>query len=381
MVDNPEMPFDTEGLNNTEQSQTQKTGNQEQGQQIEKKPEEMPEAGKEGTQIHAPVNGTNNTQNATHPQVTTTVVPTLPPPTKYSTKKPNTTQSASSNLNATKKPKLKEEAAITSPELPEDEEKVTEQELAENITKENATDNSGILGAFEEQGNETKGGEVLGSTVGSFGTNRTNDTNVKNETKQEEKVPEQKGSAVQGSEVLGSTVGSFGMNKTNDTNVKNETKDKQEKVPEQNIATNIGPSKGKNPTIAHIDTPNPWLNTAKEVQGQQPINWQNGQGLYNAINEIKNDDRKNKYESGIAPVNYNVGKAIGTEEKPVWQFLNGEPEINQLLGQNKFRHTEQNSVGTSPFKFANPKTQKEIELYYTQSKDNDIKHKKLPART
>ena len=352
MVDNPEMPFDTEeGLNNTQQSQAEKIGNQEQVQQIEKKPEQMPDTGNGSTQIHAPVNGTNNTENALHPQVTTTVIPTLPPPTKYSTKKPNTTQSANSNLNATVKPKQKEESAITSPELPEDGEKVTEQELAENITKENATDDSGLLGAFEEQGNE-----VQGSKVGSFGTNRTNDTNVKNETKQEERVPEQKGNEAQGSEVLGSTVGSSGANKVNDTKV-------------------------KNPTIAHIDTPNPWLNTAKEVQGQQPINWQNGQGLYNAINEIKNEDRKNKYESGIAPVNYNVGKVIGTKEKPVWQFLNGEPEINQLLGQNKFRHAEQNSVGTSPFKFANPKTQKEIELYYTQNKDNDVKQKKLPART
>ena len=377
MIDNPEMPFDTdEGLNNTQQSQAEKIGNQEQVQQIEKKPEQMPDTGNGSTQIHAPVNGTNNTENALHPQVTTTVVPTLPPPTKYSAKKPNTTQSANSNLNATVKPKQKEEPAITSPELPEDGEKVTEQELAENITKENATDDSGLLGAFEEQGNE-----VQGSKVGSFGTNRTNDTNVKNETKQEERVLEQKGNEAQGSQVLGSTVGSSGANKANDTKEMNGTKEKQEKLPEQNIATSIRPTEGKNPTIAHIDTPNPWLNTAKEVQGQQPINWQNGQGLYNAINEIKNEDRKNKYESGIAPVNYNVGKVIGTKEKPVWQFLNGEPEINQLLGQNKFRHAEQNSVGTSPFKFANPKTQKEIELYYTQNKDNDVKQKKLPART
>ena len=328
MIDNPEIPLDNEGGDNTtQQVQPEKTGN---GQQIEK-PGKKPEVALTETTR----NGTNTTEGSTLPQVTSTIAPTLPPPPQYTTKAPNTTQSVTSKGNGSTKPGENEENTTTSPELPDDEQKVPLQEVESNMTNANSTDDNGLLGEVEEpkNGTITTQGNVTGS-------NATNNKTVTDTIKEEKKLPEQK------------------------------------------IATNTRPADEKTAPIAHIDTPNPWLNTAKEVQNQKPIKWQDGQGLHNAINDMRHamDNNIQGYENELATINYNKGKATGQAEKPVWKYLNGEPEINQLFGQDKFRNVERLPGSTSPFKFANTKTQKEITSYYRKNKNNNEKNNEVKAK-
>ena len=323
--------------NNTQEVKEQNSGqvSEEPGQQTGNNTAKAPGTEIGGAQVETPVNGTDTTGGVAPPPLTSTIPPTLPPPPQYTTQMPNTTQSAISNLNVTVKPGQNGENEITSPELPDDEQKIPVLEPGLNVTEANTTDDNGLLGIVEEEKNETI--TVQGNATGNIGENNTNAADVTKE---------------------------------------------HEKLPDKNIVANTRPVGEKTPSIAHVDTPNPWLNTAKEVQNQKPMNWQNGQGPYNAIHEMKNgiNNIMNGYQNGMAPINYNKGKATGLEEKPVWQYLNGEPEINQLLGQSKFKNVEQSSVGTSPFKFANTKTQKEINSYYTQNKENNAQNNQQKAR-
>ena len=142
-------------------------------------------------------------------------------------------------------------------------------------------------------------------------------------------------------------------------------------VLEKYVPTNPKAGDGKKPVIATINSQNPWMIIAKQTQGQQrPILWQNGQGIHKAI--YGTVDQENK-EDGIAPVNYNAGTKV--ENIPVWQQVNGQPDINDwFTTKDKFKN-DQGVVSSSPFKFANPKTQQEVNSYYAQNRFNGDKQK------
>ena len=348
LIDNPEVPSEEENAGN--------------GTQQTQKPKE------------APVKGTNATGNGA--PLKTTVAPTVPPPPQYTTAKPNTTQPTITNVTTTLKPGSKEEDTITSPELPDDEEKISLQEAKANATNANATDTNDLIDAIEREQN--------GTTVAGRNMTSNNGTNKEEETitspelpDDEEKISLQEASANATSanitdkgilEEIGT--GNNGTSKANVTEIGKEPEISSEQFPGQSVVANVRPKNERKPAIVNVDTVNPWLKTAKEVQAQEPIKWQNGKGVFNAIHDMQNGN-------GIAPVNYNKGKEGSFGERPVWQYLNGEQDITQQLGQNKFRNVEQNQVSTSPFKFANTKTQQEITSYYTQDKDNESQNKQI----
>ena len=163
------------------------------------------------------------------------------------------------------------------------------------------------------------------------------------------------------------------MNETNTQNISKpvEPSKVSGNVLEKYVPTNPKSGDAKKPVIATINSQNPWLVIAKQTQGQQrPILWQNGQGIHKAI--YGTVDQENK-EDGIAPVNYNAGTKV--ENLPVWQQVNGQPDINDwFTTKDKFKNN-QGVVSSSPFKFANPKTQQEVNSYYAQNRFNDDKQK------
>ena len=353
LIDNPENPVDEEA-NATQQVQPAGTGAASEGH-ADKNPQQQPVTVNNGTE---PMAGVNKNGSSSSPGATTTVAPTVPPPPQYATTlAPNATTptvvNATSTANTTAKPETSGETTVTSPELPDDELKVKLNEAGAtatgtNATGTNVTDEKGLLGEIEGQQNET-----ASKLNESIAVNVTDKLNVTTEHVTEKNVTAQ-----------------------NKTEGKNDTETLAQIESVQSNLLKTRPSVEKRPPVANVNTPNPWLNVAKAVQNQQPIKWQNGQGLYHELQQLHNNEpTKIGNQDGIAPVNYNKGKGTNPREKSVWQYLNSEQELSNLLGQNKFRNAGQNTVSISPFKFANRKTQQELQSFYTRNKDSESKNR------
>ncbi len=289
-------------------------------------------------------------------QQTSTVAPTIPPPPEFpvyskptqAIKQNNVTENGS---NATGSGKLatgsnttstasgsnvtsgnkSEEVTISSPEMPDEDEQFNGIEVGNN-TALNIT--GGDIELPIE--NVTEGPEAVTANITSGNYTTVNETNG---------------------------------NLTN-TNL---TPGEQNKTESGKIE--VGGQESLRPSlISPTKAPNPWIDVAKQVQQQQlkPIPWENGQGAYNAIHNMAQTQGN---QDGLTPINYNVDKGSKLKNGPVWQYINGRPVTGEWFGESQHL-TQQQTPGTSPFKFANGKTQEQVEAYYKQDSANG--HSTLP---
>lgn len=346
LIDNPEAPIDeVNGGNATQQVRPQ---TQTQPQNVGQVTEQPVTQQKTGTDSNEPSTPPSSGGNAVSPQVTTTVKPTVPPPPIYvTTLKPSSTKSMASNV--TSKPGLNEDKTVTNPELPDDEQVINMKEAGANVTNVNVTDANGLIGEIVKENNDSSVDVTEGHAAVTNVTNEMHETNG-TDVNGAKVIPESK------NETVGNIPKESGM----------------QDIPIQNTIM-ARPVVEKKPLIPNVNSVNPWLNVAKEVQNQQPIKWQNGQGITEAIHGIQNNIGNGMGNlNGIAPVNYK-GNEKAASERPVWEYVNGEQDISRLLGRNKFRNVDQNTASTSPFKFANTKTQQELTSFYAQDKDRETK--------
>eukprot|EP00794_Sanderia_malayensis_P007739 gene7739-8579_t len=135
-------------------------------------------------------------------------------------------------------------------------------------------------------------------------------------------------------------------------------------------------------SVSPDSKPNPWTDVANQTQQRlKPIPWENGRGAYNVLHNMAQQAKlgPNQNGGGMATTNYNAGKDSSrftsnsdNYQKPVWQYINGQPVTGEWFGENQhLTGQQQQNSGTSPFKFANAKTQEQIESYYKQDLGNN----------
>eukprot|EP00112_Aurelia_sp_Birch-Aquarium-sp1_P008118 Seg1891.4 transcript_id=Seg1891.4/GoldUCD/mRNA.D3Y31 product="hypothetical protein" protein_id=Seg1891.4/GoldUCD/D3Y31 len=423
LLDNPENPLDEETSDNKAAPSVavSKPSLNQQG--------ELPTASNATNATSLPI------ENSTKPpaEITSTLAPTVPPPPQFSTPKPTYNKTETSIPQTGGKVSVSNQGngtSIPSPEIPDDDAKLSGLDLNLNISA-NATGESGTDQDLDEMlggagVNMTSAGNAT-SSMNTTSTNLTTPTTMPTETPTktvtnanvsattnantttatnsntssangtetlvpvttEEKVSSTVTPNVTKEEKLTTTakpteaknvtnliLTSANTSSVNETNVQNVSKPIEPSkvsgnVLEKFVPTNPKTGDAKKPVIAVINSQNPWMVIAKQTQGQQrPILWQNGQGIHKAI--YGSVDKENN-QDGIAPVNYNAGTKV--ENIPVWQQVNGQPDINDwFTTKDKFKD-DQGVVSSSPFKFANPKTQQEVNSYYAQTKINDDKKK------
>ncbi|XP_065069333.1 putative uncharacterized protein DDB_G0282133 [Rhopilema esculentum] len=307
----------------------------------------------------------NQTEKATKEpfsQMTTTIAPTLPPPPQYTTRAPNKTSVNETKNWATTNPYQGGDIDLSNPEMPDEGESLGGiNTTGLNNTQLNGTDAEldALFNENEKTGNVTSGGRNETST----GTLKMNNNDTSNGTSN--------GTSNVGGNVSSAEITKTGTNNSDTNNItgtsNGSNNDKSDKgvsqIQSELNAVNLKNKDRKGPAITNLNSLNPWLQVAKQTQNQQqqPILWQNGQGIFNAIHA------SNKLD-GMGTVKYHNEEKLKLGERPVWQYLN-EPQNNQWLSNNRFK-TDSNAVGTSPFKFANTKTQEEATSFYNQKKDN-----------
>eukprot|EP00112_Aurelia_sp_Birch-Aquarium-sp1_P014050 Seg3003.4 transcript_id=Seg3003.4/GoldUCD/mRNA.D3Y31 product="hypothetical protein" protein_id=Seg3003.4/GoldUCD/D3Y31 len=423
LLDNPENPLDEETSDNKTAPSVavSKPSLNQQG--------ELPTASNAKNTTNLPIE--NNTKPPA--EITSTIAPTVPPPPQFSTPKPTYNKTETNITQTGGKVSVSNQGngtSIPSPEIPDDDAKLSGLDLNLNISA-NATGESGTDQDLDEMlggagVNMTSAGNVT-SSMNTTSTNATTPTTMPTETPTkmvtnanvsattnantttatnsntssangtetlvpvttEEKVSSTVTPNVTKEEKLTTTakpteaknvtnliLTSANTSSVNETNVQNVSKPIEPSKVSGNVLEKFVPTipktgDAKKPVIAVINSQNPWMVIAKQTQGQQrPILWQNGQGIHKAI--YGSVDKENN-QDGIAPVNYNAGTKV--ENIPVWQQVNGQPDINDwFTTKDKFKN-DQGVVSSSPFKFANPRTQQEVNSYYAQNKINDDKKK------
>ena len=293
------------------------------------------------------------------PQMTTTIAPTLPPPPQYTTRAPNKTAVNETKTWATTNPYQGGDVDLGNPEMPDEGESLGQiNATGLNNTQLNETDAEldALFNENEKPGNVTSGGRNESST----GSLKQNNNGTSNGTSNV-------GGNVSSAEIT--KTGTNNSDTSNTTGTSNGSNNDQSnkgvsQIQSELNAVNLKNKDRKGPAITNLNSPNPWLQVAKQTQNQQqqPILWQNGQGIYNAIHA------SNK-PGGMGTVKYDNEEKLKLGERPVWQYLNEPENNNQWLSNNRFK-TDSNAVSTSPFKFANTKTQEDATSFYNQKKDN-----------